>query len=328
MKNNHKSIFQVYYSKESFKDRFIKNSQNAVDVIIPLIHSNELWEKNLISIYREIPVNRLLIGDGGCIDDSIQVVKKFPRVRIFDHKKYISLGYSIKKLIEEVETNWFVYLHSDVYLPDGWFDGMKKYQKRYDWFECRQHLTVLVDYSLNYPKEDRSFSGSQMGRKTAFKKILSHIDDDYLYRNEDIVYSEYIRNTGLKYGRVANVFHYHQLMSKHSRWERKIKNISVEIERGRNEENREWIMQAKGIIKYTKPNKEYLINSVRSCITQLYTRKNFNIKKFETWVIYTNPEWFPYIKNIQNNKSYINKFKNLISILTSKLLNTILSEQK
>jgi hypothetical protein len=37
----------------------------GVTVIIPIVHTNELWEENLKSIYREIPTAQLLIGDGG-----------------------------------------------------------------------------------------------------------------------------------------------------------------------------------------------------------------------------------------------------------------------
>ncbi len=65
-----------------------ENPEGAVDVIIPIIHTNELWRANLKSIYREIPVNRLILGDGGCIDDSIDVAREFPRVQVLDHTKF------------------------------------------------------------------------------------------------------------------------------------------------------------------------------------------------------------------------------------------------
>lgn len=299
MKKNQKSIFKVYFENEKFIDRFKKNPEEAVDVIIPIVHTNELWEKNLISIYREIPVKRLLISDGGCIDDSIKIANKFPRVKIFDHKKYVSLGYCIRKLIEEVKTDWFIYLHSDVYLPKGWFEEMCKNKKKYDWFECRQHQTILVDYPLKYPKEDRSFSGSQMGRKAAFKNILPMIDDDYLYRNEDMIFAELIEREGYEYGRIGKVFHYHQMMNKKSQWQRTINNVNFDIDLNRKEENRIWIMQAKGLIKYTNPTKKYLIYSVQTSVYQLKLDKDFNFKAFRKWVADTNPKWLPHIESIK-----------------------------
>ena len=130
------SIFEEYYTKQPFHDRFISDNENAIDVIVPVYHTNELWQANLTSIYREVPVSRLLISDGGCIDDSIEIVSKFPRVSVLDHREYKTLGKCIAELIKMVDTKWFIYLHSDVYLPPGWFDTMIKYNNKYDWYGC------------------------------------------------------------------------------------------------------------------------------------------------------------------------------------------------
>src|SRR5437762_5084073 len=121
--SNPRTEFRQYFQDREFIDRFAHDAERAIDVVIPVLHTNELWRANLLSTYREIPVKRLLVGDGGCIDDTIEVARGFPRVHVFDHTSFNSLGYSIRKLIEEVRTDWFVYLHSDVYLPEGWFDG-------------------------------------------------------------------------------------------------------------------------------------------------------------------------------------------------------------
>jgi hypothetical protein len=99
------SIFEQYYSKPEFIDRYSSNSDEAIDVIIPVYHTNELWEANLLSIYKEVPVKRLLISDGGVIDNGLEVVKKFPRVEILDHREYKTLGKCIAELIKEVKTD-------------------------------------------------------------------------------------------------------------------------------------------------------------------------------------------------------------------------------
>jgi hypothetical protein len=105
------------YGAEPLTHRFAADSGRAVDVIIPIVHTNELWRSNLISIYREIPVNRLLIGDGGCMDNSLEVARQFPRVEVIDHRSFTSLGYSIRHVIEALEREWIIYLHSRAYLP-------------------------------------------------------------------------------------------------------------------------------------------------------------------------------------------------------------------
>lgn len=119
-------------------------------MIIPVIHTNELWRGNLLSFYREIPIHTLFIGDGGCIDNSMEIVKEFPRVEVLDHRSYKSLGYSVRKLMEAVETEWFIYIHSDAYLPPGWFDVMCNHQREYDWFGCKMQHTVMAEYDLDY----------------------------------------------------------------------------------------------------------------------------------------------------------------------------------
>lgn len=309
-------VFHNYFKKEDFFDRFKSNKNGAVDVIIPVIHTNELWQKNLLSIYREIPVNRLLIGDGGSIDNSIRIVSHFPRVEVFDQRKIISLGYSIIKLIEEVETEWFVYLHSDVYIPKGWFENMEKYKKNFDWFECGQHLTLLVDYPTEYKgsqKERRPLSGSQMGRRTAFDDILPKIQDDYLYRNEDAVLAALLKEKGFRYGFVNDVFHYHQIMEKKSQVVRKIKNISFNVEKSKQEIIRENEMEIRAIVKYTKPNK-FLIRQFKSDLIVLYLRTDFDLKQFIRWVKQTNSIWLSYIK-----PSTLYFYKLIYKILSSKI---------
>ena len=75
------------------------------------------------------------------------------------------LGFSIRHLIEATKTEWFVYLHSDVFLPHGWFDAMCARRSEFDWFECNQRITVMADYLLDTTQIARSYSGSQMGRQ-------------------------------------------------------------------------------------------------------------------------------------------------------------------
>jgi len=290
------SIFKKYYTNEPFIDRYAKDKEGAVDVIIPVIHSTEIWEENLKSIYREIPVNRLLISDGGCKDNSIDIVKKFPRVFILDHKKFVTLGFCLRKLIEAVETEWFIYLHSDVYLPKDWFNVMKKYQPQYDWFGCPQRITAMVEYH-NVDKiydELRPYAGSQMGRREAFIKGLEKIDDDFVYRQEDLIFASLVENNGFKHGRIEDTFHYHQLMHKESPWSRKLTRVIVEAEWSRQERIRSSMMQLKGIVKYLTPTKS-LNKVLRLEIINLISLDEFNGEEFKCWVEKTNPSWLPYV---------------------------------
>ncbi|HBB97296.1 MAG TPA: hypothetical protein DC054_18110 [Blastocatellia bacterium] len=290
------SIFGAYYADVPFVDRFETQPDRSVDVIIPIIHTNELWKTNLFSLYREIPIHKLLIGDGGCIDNSIEIVKEFPRVEVFDHRSYKTLGYSIRKLIESVETDWFIYVHSDVYLPPGWFDVMQRHQADYDWFGCPMKHTVMVQYEI--PEEVRPYAGSQMGLKSAFEAGLGSIDDDYVYRQEDFVLADLVEKAGFKHGKIEDTFHYHQTMYKPTPWVRKVKSVNLNLYISPEEEVRNRIMQARGIIKYLQPNNPALIYEVSMSIDRLFELGELtpaNWPDFKQWVAETNSKWLPHL---------------------------------
>lgn len=289
------SIFQRYYKPEPFEDRFARDPSGAIDVLIPVIHTNELWEKNLISIYRDVPVNRVVISDGGCKDNSIEIAQRFPRVTVLDHRAYKSLGYCLRKLIEAVETEWFIYVHSDVYLPEGWFDTMRAHQPAYDWFGCPQRITVQVEYP-NVDKmfdEVRPYAGSQMGRKAAFLHGIQKIDDDYVYRQEDYVLASMVPEA--KHGRIEDTFHYHQVLHKHSPWARKLKRVAVQVEWSREEEIRASTMQVRGIIKYLAPSR-ILTMEAEVHIRRLVELGATTLPEMMQWIADTNPVWTPHIR--------------------------------
>lgn len=300
------TIFQEYYKENTLIDRKIIKAEEGIDVIIPILNTNELFETNLYSFYRDIPINRLLIGDGGCTDDSIAIVKKFPRVIIYNQKEFKTLGFRIQELIKEVSTDWFIYLHSDVFLPEGWYDEMIKHQNDYDWYECFRKITVLVEYdahSQNVAK--RPYSGSQMGKTEAFRNIK--VDDDYLYRNEDIIFRELVEKQGFSYGRISDTFHYHQVMNRRGDTEPNFRNVSIERETDKDWGIETYNMQARGIIKYLEPQKES-VESVNSSIAVLLNHNSLNWEEFKQWVKETNPKWLKYIRKNGSWKQRIIQF--------------------
>lgn len=284
------SIFRRYYADEPFVDRFLTERDISVDVIIPVIHSNELWEANLRSFYREIPIYHLLIGDGGCIDNTIEIVRKFPRVTIFDQRKIETIGYCERKLIEAVETEWFIHLHSDVFLPDGWFDTMEKYKGEYDYYGCVEQDTILIVHENDY--EERPWAGAQFVRKHSLKDGLLQVDDDYIYRQGDYVYRRMVEQGGFKEGRIKDTFHYHQIMYRPSPWARKIKSIRFELDLSKEEEIRTLQTQIKGLVKYLDPDPHFIPGIVVN-MTRLQELGLMTWQEFLKWVEDTNPLWLP-----------------------------------
>ena len=288
------SIFEEYYKEQTFIDRYLKEPEKAVDVIIPVYHTNELWKTNLFSIYREVPVYRLLISDGGCIDNSIDIVKQFPRVVVFDHKQYKTLGKCIAGLIEQVSTDWFIYLHSDVYLPSEWFDKMMKYKNQYDWYGCPMQITVLVAYQPD--GSQRPYAGSQIGRKKAFEKNLNTIDDDYVYRQEDFVFNKIVEDAGYTTGKVEDAFHYHQVMyRKSSGYDLNIQAVNVITKTNDWEKARANEMQIKGIVKYLDPIEPYIINDFKDHAFWILFEKQMTYHELKEWIRNTNKKWLKFL---------------------------------
>ena len=309
----YKSFFERFDEKEEFIDRKTITDEETVDVIIPTINTNIFFTKNLHSYYREIPINRLIVGDAGSTDDTREILSKFPRVKIIDQSNFNSLGYCIAKLMSVVETEWFIYLHADVYLAENWYNTMKKYQDKYDFYECDRNDVIIIETRKpGLENVTRAFSGSQMCRKEAFKNIIPKIEDNYLYRNEDIIFDELIRAEGYKYGRIFDTYHHHQSMKRKGMKQPKIYNIIIHQQKDINNVLRTANMQARGIIKYLKP-KPYLISQVYNSLMKLKSYNALNTNEFMAWVKKNNEEWLKYIKI--EKSFHIKIYEKLVSLI-------------
>lgn len=94
-----------------------------VDVAVLTRNSEETLTDCLNSVYENVPVNRLIIVDGYSTDRTLEIAEKFD-------KKYRNLlilkdkgtrATARQKAIEAVETNWFMFVDSDVILCKNWF---------------------------------------------------------------------------------------------------------------------------------------------------------------------------------------------------------------
>ena len=251
---NTKLIRTLFQFNEFFDLAHSHQNIETVDVIVPVLHSNDLWRENLTSFYREIPINRLIIGDAGCIDDTIAVVREFPRVDVVDHKEISTLGSSIADLIGRVVTPKFAYLQSDVYLPPGWFAAMEKEGQKFAWVGSPMQVVIMLDYKVDYSGR-RPLAGAQMGITSAFDGLGDFIDDDFVYRQEDFVLEEYVRRNGLDTGNSFDTFHFHQVMRRKTNgMQMNVESISIKLAESNNEVDRVSRTQLYGFLKYCNPN--------------------------------------------------------------------------
>lgn len=103
--------------------------KEVVDVVVLTKNSERVLEECLNSIYRNVPVNRLIIVDGYSTDSTLEIIAKFLKkygnvVLIMDN---CTRGSARMKGIKAVETEWFVFVDSDVILCDKWYERAKKF---------------------------------------------------------------------------------------------------------------------------------------------------------------------------------------------------------
>jgi glycosyltransferase involved in cell wall biosynthesis len=92
-----------------------------VDVVLLTKNSIKPCLKECVdSIYANVPVNRLIVVDGGSKDGTIEFLEKYPNVVIIDDSKG-NRATARQKGIKTVETEWHLHVDSDVILCKDWF---------------------------------------------------------------------------------------------------------------------------------------------------------------------------------------------------------------
>ena len=96
---------------------------DAIDVALITLNSERKLRECLDSIYANVPVNRLLVVDGFSTDGTIAIFeeykKKYGKVVIVQEKG--TRGSARQTAIGLVETEWFLFVDSDVVLSKDWF---------------------------------------------------------------------------------------------------------------------------------------------------------------------------------------------------------------
>lgn len=100
-----------------------------VDVVVLTKNSEEQLERCLGAVYRNVPVNRLIVVDGYSTDRTLDIVSKFEKkyhnVVLIQDRKGRSKARQIG--IDHVKTQWFMFVDSDAELCDGWFKKAKNF---------------------------------------------------------------------------------------------------------------------------------------------------------------------------------------------------------
>ena len=234
---------------------------NLCDVICPIYFiDHDLFNANLKSWFKELPINRILFGINKI--DEADFIEKIA-MKCWNSKDEIitreimqtelkTLGACLADLIKRVETDWFFYIHADVRITPKAFCIMKEYMDENigiieshrehwegDFYEYKyndgESLWFPINKVCDYYYRDRAFSGLQLIQKKAIINLVNRIEDDYIYRNEDIIFQAECLDKEYKYVKTW-AMHIHQNINRQWSFDR----YST------------YMMQFKGIIKYAK----------------------------------------------------------------------------
>ena len=232
---------------------------HEVDVICPIYWVDwDFFTSNVQSWVNELPVNKLIFSYNNPDESLYQQLSNYlplkfgnDKVLFLDHREYKTLGKCLIEMMKRVETEWFAYVHADAQLTPFCFNIMNNLMNgKTGIIESERLHYDGVKYTYDpYYFHPRSYSGFQIIKKEAIKEGIELIEDDYLYRNEDMIFQNICETAGFEYVKTL-AMHIHQITTT-KKWT---------FERFDT-----YDMQWKGLIKYTTPTEI----TVQACVDAL-----------------------------------------------------------
>ena len=100
-----------------------------VDVVIITKNSERMLNECLNSVYKNVPVNHLIVVDGYSTDKTLDIVRRFQKkhgnVLLIPDKG--TRATARQKGIDHVKTEWFMFVDSDAVLCKDWFKKAEKH---------------------------------------------------------------------------------------------------------------------------------------------------------------------------------------------------------
>lgn len=173
-------------------------SENKLDIIMRTKDSAETLKLSIDSILEEIPVRKVIIVDGGSVDDTIKIASQYREVEIYV-KPELNLGQATKFGFSMAKTEWIAVIDSDVVLKKGWFSEMSRYTDVSDAVEgCR-----IEYFRLKMIGNFTNVRYGVFGQTLIRRKYLLSVDLDTPH-GEDAALKYYFDENGLRWKKVEN----------------------------------------------------------------------------------------------------------------------------
>jgi len=185
-----------------------------IDVTVATLNSsNTIW-KCLNSIHQNIPYRKIIVVDGGSVDDTVKICKSFGAELISARGALLGETRFLQAL--NCETEWIAFIDSDVYVKKNWWTTINKHIKDdrgiinsrclYKCtFEAYKRFFEYCWKSRPHPRVNVSFSNSLTRRELVLK--CNHICR--VHAGEDEVFFKYVKNLGLNNVTISGDLAYH-----------------------------------------------------------------------------------------------------------------------
>ena len=319
---------------ENIDRRIREPDLEPVDVLLLTLDAEIYLERCLDTVYREVPVDKMIVVDGGSKDKTLDILNKYPRMEIHVRPDIRTTGKCLEFAFTRVTNRWILIISSDEEVPLGWYDEMVKYRDKYDFFGCKR-----IDHYEFYRVRPRSIDinyrplgGPWLARFECFKNY--HVDDDYMWGVTDFLLRQVAEKNGYRFGKVPTTYHYHHTtdnMRFESDAEKRGRRMVFQDPKWEIVNKANWARAhdnfRKAIVKYLEP--QFVFPSEGEAVLQ-------HLRKLDMrWVKKTNVEWYKLISNynkkypIKTTKRAITAIRAVIrnpSLLTRRTLGDIIKD--
>jgi len=234
---------------------------DPIDVVMLTLDAENFLDRSLHTVYREIPVRKLLVCDGGSKDETVYILNRYPRVELHIKPDIRTTGKAMEFLFSMVETKWFVLVDSDIELSAGWYNEMVRNVDEYDVLESGRRILAYHIYREDTVKpapDSRALDLCHMIKKSAVEKF--QCDDDYMWRYTDILLRQVAEKSNHQYKKVESSYHVHNETERIPYESDKEKSFQKTVWNGpqiiildRDKARLSMIKNAKAVVKYLDP---------------------------------------------------------------------------
>ena len=106
--------------------------KSLLDVVLPLKNANPLFLKRCLdSVFSNVPVNRLIVVNGGNTTSIISLLTKEYGAEFIEDREG-NRATARQKAIESIQTDWHLHVDGDVVLCSHWFQKARFYMNQDD----------------------------------------------------------------------------------------------------------------------------------------------------------------------------------------------------